>query len=59
MFQKTFDCAGALNCGSLPPASNMSKTEAEDGFGRLRRAEAARKNRTTANCGMFYRRSRA
>lgn len=57
MFQKMFDEAGSL-CGGLTPASNMNKTGTVEGFGRLRRAEAARKYRATANHGMFYRKSR-
>lgn len=59
MFQKMFEEAGALYCGGLTSASSMNKTGVEDGFGRLRREETARKNRLTANHGMFYRKRRA
>lgn len=59
MFQKFFDEAGALCYGSLMLTTNMNKSGAEDGFDRLRRQETARKNRSTASDGMFYRKSRA
>ena len=58
MLQKMFEETGALCCG-LASASSMNKTGVEDGFGRLRREETARKNRLTANHGMFYRKRRA
>ena len=58
MLQKMFEETGALCCG-LASASSMNKTGGEDGFGRLRREETARKNRLTANHGMFYRKRRA
>ena len=45
MFQKMFDEAGALCFGSLMLTSNMNKAGVEDGFDRLRKQEAARKNR--------------
>lgn len=59
MFQKIFDEAGALCYGSLVLTSNMNKTAVEHNFDHLRRQEAARRNRSTANCGMFFRKSRA
>lgn len=58
MFQKMFAADGALCSGGLAPASNM-KPGIEDAFDRLRREETARKNRLTANHGMFCRRKRA
>lgn len=58
MFQKMFDEAGAVCSGSLRLTSNMNKTGVEEGFSRLRRQEAARKNRSTAVGGMFCRRAR-
>lgn len=58
MFQKMFDEAGAVFSGSLRLTSNMNKTGVEEGFSRLRRQEAARKNRSTAAGGMFCRRAR-
>lgn len=57
MFQKTFDEAGAPCYGGPMVASNMNKTGVEDGFDRLRRQTAARKNRITAGSGMFSRRA--
>ena len=56
MFQKMFDEAGALCFGSLMLTSNMNKAGVEDGFDRLRKQEAARKNRSTAG-GMFCRKA--
>lgn len=58
MFQKSFDESGALCCGSLMLTSDMNKAGIEDGFNRLRKQEAARRNRSTANSGLFFRRSR-
>lgn len=57
MFQKTFDEAGAPCYGGPMVASNMNKTGVEDSFDRLRRQTAARKNRSTADGGMFCRRA--
>lgn len=57
MFQKMFDEAGALCFGSLMLTSNMNKAGVEDGFDRLRKQEAARRNRGTAGDGMFSRKS--
>ena len=56
MFQKMFDGAGALCYGSLMLTSNMNKAGVEDGFDRLRKQEAARKNRSTEG-GMFCRKA--
>ena len=56
MMQKIFDEAGALCFGSLMLTSNMNKAGVEDGFDRLRKQEAARKNRSTAG-GMFCRKA--
>lgn len=58
MFQKMFDEAGALCHDRRMLPSHMNQVEVEHGFDRLRRQEAARRNRSTANSGMFYRRSR-
>ena len=55
MFQKMFDEAGALCYGSPMLTSNMNKAGIDDNFGRLRRQEAARRNRSTADSGMFCR----
>lgn len=57
MFQKMFGEAGAPCCCGAMAASNMSRTEVEDSFDRLRRQAAARKNRLTAGSGMFTRRA--
>lgn len=57
MFQKTFGETAPLCGEGQTPASYMSKAEMEDGFHSLRRRQAARKNRSTANHGMFYRKS--
>lgn len=51
MFQKMMSETGMLS-------SELAKTGAECSFDRLRRQEAARKNRATANCGLFYRKRR-
>lgn len=59
MFQKIFHEAGALCYGSLMLTSNMNKAGVEDNFDRLRKQEAARKNRSTASHGMFYRKGQA
>ena len=58
MFQKMFDEAGTLCFGSLMLTSNMNKAGVEDGFDRLRKQEAARRNRRTGSSGMFFRKSR-
>lgn len=58
MFQKTFGVAATLSNDSRTTASNMNTTQMEDGFDRLRRQQGARKNRSTASHGMFYRKSR-
>lgn len=57
MFQKFFDEAGALCYGSLMLTSNMNKAGVEGSFDNLRRQEAARKYRSTANTGMFCRKA--
>lgn len=56
MFQKMFDEAGAVCYGSLMLTSNMNKAGVEGSFDRLRRQEAARKNRSTAS-SMFCRKA--
>ncbi|MDE6456478.1 MAG: hypothetical protein K2L38_11385 [Dysosmobacter sp.] len=56
MFQKMFDEVGALCFGSLMLTSNMNKAGIEDGFDRLRKQRAIRKNRGTAN-SMFCRKA--
>lgn len=58
MFQKDLCAADALSNDVQATASNVHKTEMEDSFERLRRQQDARKNRATANQGMFYRKSR-
>ena len=50
MFQKMIADGGMFS-------SEVNKTGVEGSFERLRRQEAARKNRATANCGLFYRKS--
>ena len=58
MFQKTFGTAAMFSNDSRTAASNMNQAQMEDGFDRLRRRQDARRNRSTASCGMFYRKSR-
>lgn len=57
MFQKTFTEAGALYGDSQASTSNMNTAQVGDSFARLRRQHTARLNRSTASCGMFYRKS--
>lgn len=57
MFQKSLNGAGALSNDGRALTSDMSQIETEHSFDRLRRRTAARKNRSTANSGMFCRRS--
>lgn len=57
MFQKMCDEAGAVCSGSLMLTSNMNKAGVEGSFDRLRRQGEARKNRSTADGGMFCRKA--
>lgn len=57
MFQKMFDEAGAFCYGNPMLSSNMNKSEVEDSFSRLRKQTTARRNRSTASHGMFFRKS--
>lgn len=58
MFQRTLGAAATLSNDSRTTTSNMNQAQMEDGFDRLRRQQDARKNRSTASCGLFYRKSR-